>query len=56
MLWLAGLMGVMAVGAVAFVDPYAMADDGDDQPFGRIGGETDVVIGFPDELVAVGMD
>ena len=32
MLWLAGLMGVMAVGAVAFVDPYAMADDGDDQP------------------------
>jgi hypothetical protein len=29
MLWLAGLMGLMAVGAVAFVDPETSAEDDD---------------------------
>jgi len=30
MLWLAGLMGLMAVGAVAFVDPQTNGDEEDD--------------------------
>ena len=30
MLWLAGLMGLMAVGAVAFVDPQLNEDDEED--------------------------
>jgi Ca2+-binding RTX toxin-like protein len=30
MLWLAGLMGIMAVGTVAFVDPQTNSDDEDD--------------------------
>lgn len=30
MLWLAGLMGIMAVGTVAFVDPQTNSDDDDD--------------------------